>query len=182
MSDPYHPERYLLYAGPGSQVASEIPGRIGGILLLRRLGFKRPPGGEAGSALIRLVREKDLEQSVVAFDDRPGFARPDIESFLRQLSGAIPPAAAERLEKCGGIGKPCGAGLHHLDDRLQIVVCAVSSNSMLALPVCICCRARSKLILAARSKSRAALSASASFCKARSASETFCTAPTTVPR
>jgi hypothetical protein len=62
----------------------------------------------------------------------------------------------------------------------RYVVCLVSSNSTLALPVCICCRARSKLILAARSESRAALSASASSCNARSASETFCTAPLVV--
>ena len=67
-----------------------------------------------------LIREEDLEQSVVAFDDWSRFAAPDIEGLFRQRSGAIPPAAAERREKRGGIGQARGACLHHLGDRLQI--------------------------------------------------------------
>ena len=57
------------------------------------------------SALIRLIREEDLEQSVVAFDDWSRFAGSDIEGLFGQRSGAIPPTAAERREKRGGIGQ-----------------------------------------------------------------------------
>src|SRR6185312_10198815 len=79
------------------------------------LAEERSGSGErrkACDALIWLVREKDLEQSVVTLDHRSGFARPDIERLFRQRSGAIPPAAAERGEECGGVGEACGARLH----------------------------------------------------------------------
>src|SRR5271156_1096180 len=69
---------------------------------------------------VRLRGKEYLEETLVPVDNRPRFARSDVEGFLRRRCGAIPPAAAERREQGVGVGEPGGPRLNHLNNRLQI--------------------------------------------------------------
>src|SRR5580704_10187860 len=57
-----------------------------------------------------------------------GLAGADVEYLLDRWLGAVPPAAAKRLEQGRGVRQPGGLSLHDLNDRLQVTLLRVEQQ------------------------------------------------------
>jgi hypothetical protein len=90
-----------LYARSRSQMAGQAYDQMSKLI---RAYTRQPSLPPCQPKLIRLRREKYLEEALVAVDNGLGLAGADIESLLNRRRGAIPPAAAERLEQSRRVG------------------------------------------------------------------------------